>query len=51
MEGAVGAIVATMMSTLVLQMSTIGDNDTYPLSTPKDLNKVNPLVLHRGFST
>lgn len=41
MEGAVGAVFATMMSTLVLQMTTIGNNDSYPVSRPTDLNLVN----------
>lgn len=44
MEGAVGAVFATMMGTIMLQMSTVGNNDSYPVSRPNDLNEVGGVM-------
>lgn len=43
MEGAVGVVFATMMSSLLLQMANVGNNQFYPLSRPEELNKVSKL--------
>lgn len=40
MQGAVGTVFATMMSSLMLQMTMVGNNDSYPISKPALLNKV-----------